>query len=121
MFDNQLLNLANKLDLIRFEHILEPIFDYPILLLFVNFGEKEGKYRLDLMQNIRKAGIRCELYPDSVKMKKQMAYADKKNIPYVAIIGENEMNNKYITVKEMESGIQKQYSSDELIKLLKAK
>ncbi|MFC2137268.1 histidine--tRNA ligase [Bacteroidota bacterium] len=90
-------------------------------LLFVNFGEKEELYCIELLKDFREAKISCELFPESAKMKKQMAYADKKNIPYVALIGENEIQNSSITVKNMKTGEQKEYSKDELIKLLKVK
>lgn len=73
-------------------------------LLFVNFGEREEAHILPLMAKMRAAGIRTELYPDSTKMKKQMAYADAKKIPYVAIVGENEINEGKITLKDMRTG-----------------
>ena len=66
-------------------------------LLFVNFGEKEAAYCLPVLSAARDAGIRAELYPDSAKMKKQMSYANDKNIPFVAIVGENEMNEGKLT------------------------
>ena len=90
-------------------------------LLFVNFGEKEELYCMELIKNFRDKNISCELYPESVKMKKQMAYADKKNIPYVALIGENEIQQNIITVKNMKTGKQNKYTQNELIELLKAK
>ncbi len=85
-------------------------------VFFVNFGEKEQNYCLDLLVKLRKAGINAELYPEPAKMKKQMTYANNKNIPFVVLIGENEMNAGSFTVKNMESGEQSTYESlDRLI------
>ena len=86
-------------------------------LLFVNFGEKEEAYLLPLVAQVRAAGIRTELYPESAKMKKQMGYADTKKIPYVAIIGETEMAEGKINVKNMITGEQQLLTVDELITL----
>ncbi len=88
-------------------------------LLFVNFGEKEATYTLPLLAKVRKAGIRAEIYPDSSKMKKQMGYANSKNIPFVAIIGEDEMANSSIMLKDMEKGDQLAVTIDELIEKIK--
>lgn len=84
-------------------------------LLFVNFGEKEAEWILPHVTKLRKAGIRCELYPDGAKMKKQMTYADNNRIPFVALVGEKEMGEGTIGLKNMETGEQKDYSPDELI------
>lgn len=84
-------------------------------LLFVNFGEKEAAYCLPLLVKARGAGIRSEIFPDSAKMKKQMNYANAKNIPFVAIVGENEMNEGKVMLKNMESGEQKLVNADEMI------
>ena len=86
-------------------------------LLFVNFGEKEEAYLLPLVAQVRAAGIRTELYPESAKMKKQMGYADTKKIPYVAIVGEAEMAEGKINVKNMITGEQQLLTVDELIAL----
>ncbi len=75
-------------------------------LMFVNFGEKEADYCLPFLAKAREANIRAELYPDSAKMKKQMGYANDKKIPFVAIVGDNEMNEGKIMLKNMESGEQ---------------
>jgi histidyl-tRNA synthetase len=88
-------------------------------ILFVNFGKEEAKYSLKLLQELRKEGILAELYPDKAKMKKQFTYADNKSIPYVAIIGENEMKKEVITVKDMNSGEQTEYSMNGLKELLR--
>lgn len=87
-------------------------------ILFVNFGKEEAKYSLKLLQELRKEGIVAELYPDKTKMKKQFTYADNKSIPYVAIIGENEMQKNIITLKDMSSGEQKEYTMTELKEIL---
>lgn len=84
-------------------------------LLFVNFGDKETAYCLPLLVKARAAGIRSEIFPDSAKMKKQMNYANAKNIPFVAIVGENEMNEGKVMLKNMENGEQKLVNVDEMI------
>ena len=88
-------------------------------LLFVNFGEKEAAYCLPVLSAARDAGIRAELYPDSAKMKKQMSYANDKNIPFVAIVGENEMNEGKLTLKNMTTGEQSLVTSEELLAVVK--
>ncbi len=75
-------------------------------LLFINFGEKETAYCLPLVAKARQAGIRTEIYPDAAKMKKQMSYANAKGIAFVALAGENEMNEGKVTLKNMTSGEQ---------------
>lgn len=87
-------------------------------VLFVNFGDKEADYCLNVLSELRKAGINSELYPDSTKMKKQMNYANKKSIPYVVLVGEDEMNTGLLTVKNMKDGSQSHLSLLDLIKLL---
>ncbi|MFT6998315.1 MAG: histidyl-tRNA synthetase [Cryomorphaceae bacterium] len=87
-------------------------------LLFVNFGESEADYCHNALVKIRKAGIRAELYPDGAKMKKQMKYANDKQIPFVALVGENEMKSGHLTLKDMESGEQFALDIDELIQKL---
>ncbi|MBQ2856163.1 MAG: histidine--tRNA ligase [Bacteroidaceae bacterium] len=88
-------------------------------LLFVNFGEKEAAYCLPVLSAARDAGIRAEIYPDSAKMKKQMSYANDKNIPYVAIVGENEMNEGKLTLKNMTTGEQALVTPEELLTVIK--
>ena len=85
------------------------------LLLFVNFGEAEAAYVLPILAKVRAAGIRAEIYPDSTKMKKQMSYANAKAIPFVAIVGENEMNEGKVTLKNMATGEQSLLAPEELI------
>lgn len=84
-------------------------------LLFVNFGEKEMKYILPLLSKFRAAGISTEIYPDTVKMKKQMSYANAKQIPYVAIVGEDEVNEAKLTLKNMETGEQQLLTPEDAI------
>ena len=84
-------------------------------LLFINFGDKETAYCMPAASKARVAGIRTEMYPDSAKMKKQMSYANAKHIPFVALAGENEMNEGKFTLKNMETGQQKLVSAEELI------
>lgn len=84
-------------------------------LLFVNFGSQEEAYLLPIMAKVRAAGIRTELYPESCKMKKQMSYADAKKIPFVAIVGETEMAEGKINLKNMLTGEQSMLTIDELI------
>ena len=87
-------------------------------LLFVNFGEAEAAYVLPVLAKVRAAGIRAEIYPDSAKMKKQMSYANAKAIPFVAIVGENEMNEGKVMLKNMATGEQSLYTPEELVAAL---
>ena len=84
-------------------------------LLFVNFGEAEAAYSLPILAQVRAAGISAEIYPDAVKMKKQMSYANQKQIPYVAIVGETEMAQGKVMLKNMQSGEQQLLGPDELV------
>ena len=88
-------------------------------LLFINFGEREAAYCLPIMAKARQAGIRCEIYPDAAKMKKQMQYANAKGVPFVALVGENEMNAGKVTLKNMETGEQQMLTPDELLKAVR--
>lgn len=85
-------------------------------LLFVNFGEREANYLLPMITQLRRTGICCELYPWSAKMKKQLSYADRNHIPFVVMVGENEMKEEKITLKNMQSGDQKSISQNEVRK-----
>ena len=87
-------------------------------LLFINFGEKEAAFSIGILAKARAAGIRAEIFPDAAKMKKQMSYANAKNIPFVAIVGENEMNEGKAMLKNMETGEQHLVSAEELIETL---
>jgi len=88
-------------------------------LLFINFGEKETAYCLPIVSATRKAGIRTEFYPDKAKMKKQMGYANAKNIPFVAIAGEDEIAEGKITLKNMMTGEQEVITPDKVITVVK--
>lgn len=90
-------------------------------ILFINFGSSEAKEALKLMKELRREGISCELYPESSKMKKQMTYANVAGVPYVAIIGENELADGTVTVKDMSSGDQTIVKGEELGKWMKSK
>jgi len=89
-------------------------------ILFVNFGKKEAKYAYQIVQKLREEGLLAELYPDAVKLKKQFSYADQRKIPYVAIIGENELKNNMVTLKNMSSGEQKEVKVEDLVGELKS-
>ena len=84
-------------------------------VLFINFGEKETAYCLPFVAKARKAGIRTEIFPDKAKMKKQMSYANAKNIPYVVLAGENEINEGKLMLKDMQTGEQTLITIDKLI------
>ncbi len=84
-------------------------------LLFVNFGEAEAAYVLPVLAQVRAAGIRAEIYPDAAKMKKQMSYANAKMVPFVAIVGENEMKEGKVMLKNMASGEQSLVTPEELV------
>jgi histidyl-tRNA synthetase len=88
-------------------------------LLFINFGEKETAYCLPIAAKVRDAGIRTEIFPDASKMKKQMSYANAKQIPFVALSGENEIAQGKVTLKNMATGEQSLVSTDELIEKIK--
>ena len=87
-------------------------------VLFVNFGDAEAAYCLPLLSRLRAAGHAAELYPDAAKMKKQMAYANALGIPYVVIVGQDEMSTGRLSVKDMQTGQQSSLTIDELIAML---
>lgn len=109
---DRIFDVLNQLDLYPKDALLTT------QLLFVNFGEKEEAYLLPIIAKVRAVGIRTELYPESAKMKKQMGYADTKKIPFVAIVGETEMEEGKINLKNMITGEQKPATLEELIDLL---
>ncbi|HEY9551886.1 MAG TPA: histidine--tRNA ligase, partial [Prevotella sp.] len=106
---DRIYDVLNALDLYPKESV------HGTQLLFINFGEKETEYCLPVVNEARKQGIRTEIYPDSVKMKKQMSYANAKHIPFVALAGENEMAENKITLKNMETGEQQVLTIPELV------
>jgi histidyl-tRNA synthetase len=85
-------------------------------VLFFNLGEAESKKAFELMQQLRGNNIRCELYHENIKFDKQFKYAEKKNIPYVVIIGEKELKEGKCNIKELSSGEQRTLSFSELLK-----
>ena len=88
-------------------------------VLFINFGEKETTYCLPIVRACRQANIPTEMFPDKAKMKKQMSYANAKNISFVVLAGDNEIAENKVTVKNMETGEQKLVTTEELISILK--
>lgn len=108
---DRIFDVLNQLDLYPKEAV------NTTRLLLVNFGEAEAAYCMNnILLKVRTAGISAELYPDAAKMKKQMSYANSKNIPFVAIAGENEMAEGKVMLKNMETGEQELLSVEELIK-----
>ena len=87
-------------------------------LLFINFGEKETAYCLPAVSKAREAGIRTEIFPEVSKMKKQMSYANAKQIPFVVLAGENEISEGKLTLKNMSNGDQQLLSIEEIIKVV---
>ncbi len=90
-------------------------------ILILNFGEAESQYALTILDQLRRLDVRSELYPDAVKLKKQMSYADSKKIPYIIMAGENEINNSCITIKNMLTGDQKEIKLNDLDKFVNNK
>ena len=88
-------------------------------VFFINFGDRETAYSLPILKEVRDADIRAEIFPDNAKMKKQMNYANAKNIPYVVFTGDTEIEAGKVTVKDMMTGGQKQVSPEELINIVK--
>ncbi len=109
---DRIFDVLNQLDLYPKDSIQNT------QVLFVNFGEKEEAHILPLILKMRQEGISTEIFPESAKMKKQMSYADSNKIPYVAIVGENEINENKITLKDMTSGEQKSLTLEECISIL---
>lgn len=106
---DRIFDVLNQLDLYPKEAV------NATQLLFVNFGESEADFCLQALKNVRAAGIRAEIYPDSAKMKKQMSYANANQIPFVAIVGESEMAEGKINLKNMATGEQKLVNTEDMI------
>ena len=87
-------------------------------VLFINFGEAEGLACMKAIKALRGANIKSELYPDAAKMKKQMTYANNRNIPFVVLVGNSELESGEFTLKDMSSGEQRSVPLEELIKTL---
>ncbi len=93
--------------------------DKGLKVMFVNFGEQEQAHCMKLVKYLRDHEIACELYPTKAKMQKQMKYANDKNVEFVALVGEEEMNQSKIQLKDMDSGEQKLVTKEELVAILK--
>lgn len=106
---DRIFDVLNQLDLYPKDSIQNT------QILFVNFGDKEVEYILPVISKLRAKDVSVEIYPDTTKMKKQMSYADSNKIPYVAIVGEDEMTNGKITLKNMTTGEQSTLSIEECI------
>ena len=110
----------------RIYDVLDQLGLYPkdatqgVRLLFINFGEREATRCLQLARQVRAAGISAEVYPDAAKMKKQMSYANARQIPFVALIGEQELADGTISLKNMTTGEQQTLSPEQLIAALRA-
>ena len=109
---DRIFDVLNQLELYPKEAVNET------QLLFINFGEQEAAFAMQTLLQVRAAGIRAELFPDATKMKKQMSYANAHSIPFVALIGENELAEGKITLKNMATGGQKLVTPNELIEEL---
>lgn len=110
---DRIFDVLNQLDLYPKDSLVNT------QLLFINFGEKETAYCLKMLAKVRKAGIRAEIYPDNAKMKKQMSYANSNNISYVAMVGDNEITENKVTLKNMVTGEQHLLTFEELLKTIK--
>lgn len=84
--------------------------DQSLQVLCVNFGDKEAMAALKLVSQLRKSGVKADIYPSSAKMQKQMKYANNRNVPFVVLIGEQELDNNSFVVKNMKAGTQEEYS-----------
>ena len=109
---DRIFDVLNTLDLYPQEAV------HGTQLLFINFGDRETAYCLPIANEMRKAGIRTEVYPDKSKMKKQMSYANAMNIPFVALAGDNEIQEGKITLKNMLTGDQQLVTPAEMINII---
>ena len=110
---DRIFDVLNQLDLYPKEAV------NATQLLFVNFGQAEADFCLPILAKVRAAGVSAEIYPDSAKMKKQMSYANAKQIPFVAIVGESEMAEGKVNLKNMTTGEQSMLSPDELVEAIR--
>lgn len=83
-------------------------------ILFANMGDSEVRYLVPVVKALRDAGVSCEIYPDTAKLKKQFDYADRKAIPFISIVGGDEIAGNSVNVKNLESGEQKNFSKDDI-------
>lgn len=110
---DRIYDVLNQLDLYPAE------ISAAVKVLFINFGEKEARRSEQIVSMLRRAGISAQLYPDASKMKKQMNFANAEGVPYVAIIGENELSDGTVALKDMATGEQKSFTPEELVETLK--
>lgn len=110
---DRIYDVLNQLDLYPAE------ISAAVKVLFINFGEKEARRAEQIVSMLRRAGISAQLYPDASKMKKQMNFANAEGVPYVAIIGENELSDGTVALKDMATGVQKSLTPEELVETLK--
>lgn len=110
---DRIFDVLNQLDLYPEETLQD------VQLLFINFGEKEAAECLRLAARMRLAGVRTMVYPDAVKMKKQMSYANALHIPYVALVGSGEIEKGVVSLKNMLTGAQQEVTPDELLRMVK--
>ena len=110
---DRIYDVLNELNLFPNE------IDNNLELLFLNFGELEESYCLKLIRKVRSAGISCDLYPSSAKLKKQMKYANDIGVKNIVIVGQNEINESCVQIKNMETGNQEKMTIDQLIIRLK--
>lgn len=89
-----------------------------VRIIFLNLGEKEAAVSMGYLQQLRKAGIACEIYPDAAKFKKQMSYCNDRNVPYVGIVGETELAEGVVSLKDMDSGDQQKVNIAQLSEIL---
>jgi len=97
-------------DVMSHLNLFKEITSPPVDVLILNFGSEETKYALGILMKVRELGIKAELYPDAVKLKKQMSYANTRGIPYIIIAGEDEIKGNEVTIKIMSSGVQEKIS-----------
>ena len=109
---DRIYDVLNQLDL------YPPTVTSLTQVLFINFGEQEAAYCLPIVAQLRAEGVRCEMYPDAAKMKKQMQYANQKHIPFVVIVGADEMRDGKVTLKNMETGEQQLLTPDTLLEVI---
>ncbi len=88
-------------------------------VLFVAFDDATHRYAFHCLGKVRTAGISAEIYPEPAKMKKQLKYANERNVPYVVLVGETEMQNNALSLKNMATGEQESLSLEDLIEKLR--
>jgi histidyl-tRNA synthetase len=110
---DRIYDVMDQLDL------FPPSANFSSAILFANFGPLESMYCIEIVRKLQKEGIAAEIYPESVKLKKQLAYANSRNIPFTALAGEDEIKQSCVTLRNMSTSEQSTVKIDELIQLLK--